>query len=105
MDTRRRSWAKSITWRLAGVVILGFISYAFTRDWGATTGITVVFHTIRLVLYYTHERLWERVSWGRITHPLAHLQLRDDLTSEEVCAIQELLRGEEYLAEGPEYQI
>jgi uncharacterized membrane protein len=30
-----------------------------------TTLITIAFHTIRLVLYYYHERVWERVRWGR----------------------------------------
>ena len=105
MDLEKRSWAKSITWRLVGIVILGVISYAFTRDWGATTWITGLFHGIRLVLYYTHERIWERVSWGRLRHPLSHLPVRSDLTSEDLESIRVLLEGEQFLAKGPEFQI
>lgn len=65
VDTNIRSWAKSITWRIAGVVILGALAWIFTRNWEETTLITVTFHAIRLVLYYFHERCWERVAWGR----------------------------------------
>jgi hypothetical protein len=38
------SWAKSFTWRLVGIVMLGGISYAITRDWEQTTIITAIFH-------------------------------------------------------------
>jgi len=105
MDTKKRSWAKSITWRIAGVIILGAITYAFTRDWGKTTSITVIFHVIRLVLYYFHERLWETVPWGRIRHPLAHLSLRANLTGDDVMEIERLLLEQDYIAKAPEYEI
>jgi len=64
-DSHLRSWAKSVVWRLAGVVILGGLSWAYTRNREQTTMITVTFHSIRLVLYYGHERIWEGVRWGR----------------------------------------
>jgi len=65
VDRRLRSWVKSITWRVIGIVILGALAWLFTRDWQETTLITITFHTIRLVLYYYHERAWERIDWGR----------------------------------------
>ncbi|MBI2850222.1 MAG: DUF2061 domain-containing protein [Chloroflexi bacterium] len=65
VDTPRRSWVKSITWRIMGIFILGGITWLFTHSWEKTTWITVTFHSIRLVLYYYHERVWERISWGR----------------------------------------
>jgi len=105
MDTKKRSWAKSITWRLIGVFILGLISYVVTHDWSKTTSITVAFHAIRLVLYYFHERAWEIVSWGRIRHPLSHLAMRENLAEEDYRTIEKLLREREYLARAPEYEI
>jgi uncharacterized membrane protein len=105
MDLKKRSWAKSVTWRLIGIVLLGFITYAITKDWSKTTGITVIFHGLRLILYYVHERVWERVSWGRLKHPLAHLPVRDDLTEQDHQAIERLLQERAYLARPPEYQI
>lgn len=65
MDSRARSWVKSIVWRAVGIVILGIITYWVTGDWAETTGITVIFHSIRVILYYFHERIWEGVKWGK----------------------------------------
>ena len=65
VDSRARSWVKSLTWRIIGIFILGGLAWFFTRDWGETTLITTTFHAIRLVLYYYHERIWERIGWGR----------------------------------------
>lgn len=64
-ETHLRAWAKSIVWRVIGIAILGGIAYAWTNNWEQTTWITVIFHAIRTVLYYFHERIWERIDWGR----------------------------------------
>ncbi len=97
VDTPGRSWVKSITWRIIGIVLLGVISYLITRDWREMAIITVVFHGIRLVLYYFHERAWERVSWGRIKHPLAVLPVDRELTPEDLEAVRDKLRSLGYL--------
>jgi len=76
-----------------------------TGSWEQTGGITVLFHTIRIVLYYWHERLWERVSWGKLKHPLACLPVRNDLTPEDYQVIGRLLEERRYSAKEPEYQI
>lgn len=104
METRLRSWAKSTTWRITGIVILGGISYAMTRDVKQTTIITSVFHVLRFVLYYYHERAWSKVAWGRELHPLSHLPVRTDLTPGDHEAIEKLLKERKCLV-GPEYEI
>lgn len=71
-ETRRRSWLKSIVWRIIGIAILGGITWLITRSWEQTSVITLFFHTVRLVLYYYHERAWDNVEWGRI-------KVREDL--------------------------
>jgi uncharacterized membrane protein len=65
-ETARRSWAKSLTWRLSGFLILGIVSYAFTHKWTESIGISSVFNLIRFVLYFFHERSWLKISWGKI---------------------------------------
>ena len=65
-EMKRRSWIKSITWRIIGIVVLGAISWLVTHSWEQTSLITFIFHSIRLVLYYFHERVWDDVEWGRI---------------------------------------
>jgi len=97
MDTKRRSWVKSITWRVFGIILLGVVSYSITKSWKAMTTITVLFHGIRLILYYYHERIWERISWGKIKHPLAHLPVTRNLTPEDLEIVREKLRGLGYI--------
>ena len=64
MESRKRSIAKAVFWRVIGVIVLGAITWIITRDSQTTTSVTLMFHTINLVLYYYHERLWERIDWG-----------------------------------------
>lgn len=104
METHLRSWAKSVTWRVIGIIILGGISYAITRNWEQTTVITVIFHSMRLVLYYYHERAWERISWGKLKHPLARFPVKNDLTPEEFVAIEKFLEERKCLIR-PDYEI
>jgi len=65
VDLRIRSWTKSFTWRFIGIIILLPLTYIFTGTWEGAAKITLIFHIIRMVLYYIHERIWERISWGR----------------------------------------
>ncbi len=97
MDTKKRSWMKSLTWRLFGVFLLGLIAWLITHDWKQMTVITVLFHGIRLILYYYHERVWERIVWGRVQHPLAGIPVTDELTPEDLQEVKEKLRSLGYL--------
>ena len=92
MDTRKRSWIKSVTWRAIGIVLLGAITYLVTGNWKEMTVITILFHGIRMIMYYYHERLWQHVSWGRLTHPLAELPVKNKLPEEDLERIKEKLR-------------
>ncbi len=65
-EHKRRSWLKSLIWRLISIFILGGLTWLFTHNWEQTSLITITFHSIRLVLYYFHERIWDNVGWGRI---------------------------------------
>jgi uncharacterized membrane protein len=65
LDTGWRSLAKSLTWRIAAIIILGGLSWLFTRGWRETALITITFNAIQFILYYFHERAWEKIGWGR----------------------------------------
>ena len=105
MDTKRRAWIKSLSWRAVGIIILTSIAYAYTGSWKETGWITIIFHSSRLVLYYWHERIWERVRWGRLKHPLACLPVRKDLTPEDYAVIRRLLDEHRFSADEIEYHI
>ncbi|MBM3242561.1 DUF2061 domain-containing protein [Candidatus Poribacteria bacterium] len=97
MDTKKRSWAKSLTWRVIGIVLLGGIAYLITGNWKEMTTITILFHGIRMVLYYFHERFWERISWGRLKHPLSDLPVKEKLTPDDLKIVAEKLKELGYM--------
>ncbi len=97
METHKRSMMKSITWRIVGVVLLGGITYAVTRDWKEMTVITTIFHTVRMILYYYHERIWLRIDWGRVRHPLDGIEISGKLDPEDLEAIRAKLRAMGYI--------
>jgi len=97
MDTKKRSWLKAITWRLIGIFLLGTISYLITGNWKEMSAITLLFHGIQTVLYYYHERMWERVSWGRVKHPLAEIPVSRPLNPEDLRMLHEKLQALGYI--------
>jgi len=64
-DTHKRSWAKAIVWRIYATSLLAVISWVLTRNIIQTTGITLFYHGIQTVMFWAHERVWEKVEWGR----------------------------------------
>ena len=88
---------KPIVWRIIGVFLLGGITWSITQDWKEMTLITVLFHSIRMVMYYFHERIWLRVKWGRVRHPLESLEVKGKLSAEDLDEIRAQLRSMGYL--------
>ncbi|MFQ5711753.1 MAG: DUF2061 domain-containing protein [Candidatus Geothermarchaeales archaeon] len=64
-DSRRRSLLKTLTWRLLGSATILIVSLIFTGDIFKAGLIALTAMEIKVALYYVHERLWERVGWGR----------------------------------------
>jgi uncharacterized membrane protein len=69
METRVRSWVKSLVWRVAGVILMPIIILCVYSTVGPAAGkvalwSTVIFHGLHVILYYVHERLWLRTKWG-----------------------------------------
>jgi uncharacterized membrane protein len=65
MDTRMRSICKAVTFRITSIIVLLIVSYAVTGSVRKMAGITVIFQVIIAVLYYLHERVWNRIFWGK----------------------------------------
>ena len=62
--TRRRSLAKTITWRITGSLdtfVLGYIITGQLKLGAMIAGAEVV---TKMLLYYLHERGWAHVRWG-----------------------------------------
>ena len=65
-DSRKRSIAKAISYRIICIIMLALVTYLITRDIIEMTSIVIVFQSIQMFIYYFHERLWERVQWGHV---------------------------------------
>ena len=60
-----RILTKTITWRILATSDTFFISWLVTGNWswaGAIAGIEVI---TKMFLYYGHERVWDKIKWGR----------------------------------------
>ena len=65
MESRKRSIIKALVWRVVAFLITALVAGIITDSlrFGAIIGGTDT--VIKLVAYYAHERLWNRVSFGR----------------------------------------
>ena len=64
-DSKARSITKAVTWRVMGSGTVLLISYIVTGNLSASGYIAGAQVIISLGLYYVHERLWGRITWGR----------------------------------------
>lgn len=65
METTRRSIAKAISWRILATIITTAIALAMTGKWEFAATIGVADTVFKFFIYFGHERLWNRISYGR----------------------------------------
>jgi uncharacterized membrane protein len=63
-ETRKRSVVKSIVWRIICIVTSIVVSFFLIGRWDVAIAIGSVYNVVTMVLYYFHERLWNRIRWG-----------------------------------------
>ena len=61
-----RSLVKAISWRVTGTCDTILISFLITGKVEAAISIGFVELFTKIALYYAHERVWNRLSFGRI---------------------------------------
>jgi len=61
-----RSVVKAFSWRVAGTLDTIIISFLITghAKWAVSIGCVELF--TKMFLYYVHERIWNRLSFGRV---------------------------------------
>ena len=60
-----RSIAKALTWRAIGSLATFVIAYLITASVAIAVSLVTAELLLKFVIYYFHERLWSRVTWGR----------------------------------------
>ena len=66
---RARALAKAISWRILGTVGTSVVVLVFTGRWELAVSIGGVEFLGKIVLFFIHERLWDRIRFG---HPAHH---------------------------------
>lgn len=69
MDHIHRSLVKAITWRIIGILITFIFVYIYTGNIKESLIIGLGANCVKMFLYYIHERIWNRVKFGRVQPP------------------------------------
>lgn len=64
-DTNARSLAKAISWRVTGTIDTFIISFIITGEALLASGIALTEVLTKVFLFWGHERVWNRVKWGK----------------------------------------
>ena len=62
-ETRKRSITKSVTRRIICIIVSILTAFLLTGKWDISVAIGTVYNAITMILYYFHERVWNRVKW------------------------------------------
>jgi uncharacterized membrane protein len=64
METQARSIAKTFTFRIIATITTMVLVLIFTGDLTLAGVVGVLDLISKLIIYYLHERVWNRISWG-----------------------------------------
>lgn len=64
-DTPVRSLAKAVSWRVTGTVDTFIIAWLITGQVLLASGIALTEVITKIFLYWAHERVWNKIKWGR----------------------------------------
>ncbi len=66
MERPKRTMVKAIIWNINGLLVMSLVGYAMTGSAGVGGVMALVNTAIGLTLYVLYERIWSRITWGRV---------------------------------------
>jgi len=69
IDSHRRSFLKSLSWRVMATVLTTCVAWSITENIRFAATIGILDSLVKFVIYYLHERIWNKVSFGRLKPP------------------------------------
>jgi uncharacterized membrane protein len=64
-----RSLVKTISWRVVGTIDTVVISFLITGNIKMAASIGSIEFFTKMALFYFHERIWNKISFGKIRTP------------------------------------
>lgn len=65
-DSHPRSLAKGVSWRTLGTIDTIVLSFIVTGSIESSVKIGLTEVITKIALYYLHERIWDKIPWGRM---------------------------------------
>lgn len=65
-DSHPRSFVKGVSWRTLGTIDTIVLSFIVTGNIADSFKIGLTEVLTKIILYYLHERVWDKIPWGRI---------------------------------------
>ena len=65
LDNKVRSVLKALSYRLSASVVIGVVAFLYTKRIEISLIAFVGDFIVKLFLYYFHERIWEKIKFGK----------------------------------------
>ena len=62
--SHKRTFAKMLTWRVCASATTILLVFIFTKSWTLSLSVGVIEALVKSVVYYLHERFWNKSKWG-----------------------------------------
>ena len=69
MESHFRSIAKAITWRAGGTIVTFAVALILTQRLDLAAQIGILDTVIKIGAFYVHERIWNRLKFGKKEPP------------------------------------
>lgn len=96
-EAHARTIAKAVSWRVVATLTTMTIVFLFTREIIISLGVGLAEVIAKVTFYYLHERIWDRISWGKIKHPLSGLHVKRELDPKDMEIIKSKLKELGYI--------
>ncbi len=73
-ESKKRSVIKAISWRITGSIDTFLLAFFITGKLSYASAISSTELITKVLLYYIHERVWFKVSWGKENYPVYEKQ-------------------------------
>lgn len=98
-ESTLRSLLKALSWRVVATTITFFVALLLTGETLIALEIGLLDTVIKLVAYFSHERIWGHIKVGQKLHPLEDIQLSRELEAQDKEIIKEKLKDLGYIDE------
>ena len=64
-ESHNRTIVKTIIWRIIATTVTTLMAYAWFGEWSSSVALGITANAVKTILYYAHERVWNKINFGR----------------------------------------